>query len=128
VQKLTPGHTPQVLDTMGSSSPLSGDAASGETVAVAVVPRVPLVAASEGMQVAAPRDEGPTARVAVPKISLVDALCGETFDKLMLCLDGIGTARLRGTCRDLNTLTSSQAFILKKSTLQGLCSVSVLGQ
>jgi hypothetical protein len=51
--------------------------------------------------------------VAVPKISLVNALCGETFDKLMLSLDGISTARLRGTCRDLNTLTSSQAFILK---------------
>jgi hypothetical protein len=113
VQKLTPGNTRQVLETTGSSAPLSSEAASGEMVAVAVAPRLPLVAATEDTQVAALMDEGPAARVAVPKISLVNALCGETFDKLMLSLDGISTARLRGTCRDLNTLTSSQVFILE---------------
>ena len=113
MQQLTPGNTPQVLENTGSSAPLSGRAASEEMVAVAVAPRLPLVAATEDTQVAALMDECPAARVAVPKISLVNALCGETFDKLMLSLDGISTARLRGTCRDLNTLTSSQAFILK---------------
>ena len=36
----------------------------------------------------------PPARAVVPAISLVDALCGETCEKLMGFLDGACTARL----------------------------------
>ena len=39
------------------------------------------------------RAPGAGLRAPVPKISLLDALCGETFDKLMLFVDGICTAR-----------------------------------